>query len=144
MNRIAQFIIFSAFVFAECFADSPLDCQVSGAAKDFAVAVNAQTPHAGEMAVVTPDGRLIWLQADHIPFPFPVTDSFELLSTFVLDRQSRGSWFNEWGEPEAVSVFSVNGEYELNIADNIESRGDDSASLSCRFVVTINDSASKD
>ena len=131
------------FLFAESYADSSLECRVSGTGENFTVAVSVPAPHPGEMVVITPDDRMIWLQADHIPFTFPDTDNFEHMSGFVLDMQSRGSWFNEWGEPEAVSVLSVDGEYEIRIAANIESRRVDAASLSCQFSVPKNGSADK-
>ena len=143
MKSITLIAVLAIFLFAESRADSSIDCVVSGTGEGIAVSVSIQSPHAGEMVVTTPDGRMIWLQADHIPFVFPVTDDFEQLSGFILDTQSRGSWFNEWGEPEAVPVFSIDGEYEIRIAENIESRRDDAYSLSCKFSVTMNDSAKK-
>ena len=122
MKIIAGITILAALPVTDSFADSSLNCASTGSGKSFTLTVSVQSPHAGEMAILTPDGRMIWLQADHIPFQFPVTDAFEQLSEFILDARSRGSWFNEWGEPESVPVFSVNGEYELRIAENLEPR----------------------
>jgi hypothetical protein len=134
--RTAVLIVISfTSLVAECFADSPLECTVRGSGKNLTVTVRMKTPHAGEMVIRTPDGRTIWLQADHIPFQFPVTDDFEAISRFVLDARTRGSWFNDWGEPEAVSIFGIKGNYELTIATHVESGHDKSSSLSCGFSI---------
>lgn len=143
MRTAVQFALMLALVFAEAFADSPLECAASGSGKRFSVKVNIPSPHAGEMVVRTPDGRTIWLQADHIPFTFPATDDFENLSEFVLDRNTLGSWFDDWGESESVSIFSVEGVYELIIGDDVESRRHRTSPLSCNFAVSNDDSADK-
>ena len=96
------------------------------------------TPHPGEMVINTPDGRMIWLQADHIPFVHPVTDNFIQLSEFAMNKRTRGSWFNDWGEPEAVSLFSIDGIYEIVITDDAESRRRSAATLTCEFSIMTN------
>lgn len=82
---------------------------------------------------------MIWLQADHIPFPHPLTDDFVQLTEFVMNKSTRGSWFNDWGEPEAVSLFSTDGTYEIIITDDAESRRNSSGALTCQFTVTSSD-----
>ncbi len=122
------------------FADDALECTVSDSGDTLSVAVKMPTPHPGEMVINVPDGRMIWLQADHIPFLHPITDNFVELSEFVLNSKTRGSWFNDWGEPEAVSVFSADGDYEIIITDDAESGRRNADTLSCAFsVVTIGD-----
>lgn len=143
MRAVIQFAVVLALVFAKAFAGSPLECTVSGSGKSFAVTVNVRSPHPGEMVVRTPDGRTIWLQADHIPFTFPAADNFEKLSEFVLDRHTLGSWFDDWGELESVAIFSVEGDYELIIGEDIESGRQSASSLSCIFSVSNDDSADK-
>lgn len=143
MKFFLKFVAMSGLFFADSFADSPLECYVSGAGKKLTVTVNVVTPHPGEMVIRTPDDRTIWLQADHIPFQYPVTDTFEQLSEFVLNMKTRGSWFNDWGEPEAVSIFGLNGTYELTIARSVDSGRDNSSSFSCRFNVAKDDSTDK-
>lgn len=143
MKSFLQFLAMSGLLFSQGFADSPLECSVSGTGKNLAVTVNVVTPHPGEMVIRTPDDRTIWLQADHIPFQYPVTDTFEQLSEFVLDMKTRGSWFNDWGEPEAVSIFSLDGTYELTIARSVDSGREDSSSFSCRFSVSRKDASDK-
>ena len=143
MKSFLQFLAMSGLLFAESFADSPLECSVSGTGKNLTDTVNVVTPHPGEMVIRTPDDRTIWLQAAHIPFQYPVTDAFEQLSEFVLDMKTRGSWFDDWGEPEAVSIFSLDGTYELTIAKNMDSRREDPSSFSCRFSVSNDHSNDK-
>ena len=143
MRTAVQFTVMLTLVFAEAFADSPLECIASGSGESFTVKVNIRTPHAGEMVVRTPDGRTIWLQADHIPFTFPAAVDFERLSEFVLDRNTLGSWFDDWGEAETVSIFSVEGDYELIIGEDIESRRQSTSALSCNFSVSNDDSVDK-
>ncbi len=89
------------------------------------------------MAIRTPDERTIWLQADHIPFRFPVTESFEEVSTFELNTNTRGSWFNDWGEPEIVSIFSVSGTYELIVAEDVSARTAGAVRFTCKFPVSF-------
>ena len=138
MNTIKYTLLvvaLSGLLFADSFADSPLSCTVSGSGKGLAVTVKIPTPHPGEMVINTPDDRTIWLQADHIPFLHPNTDNFQQLSGFVLDIRTRGSWFNDWGEPEAASIFNVDGIYEIVITDDAESRRNNVDSYTCEFSV---------
>ena len=130
-----QAMALSGLLFAESFADSPLACTVSGSGMTLTVTVTIPIPHPGEMIINTPDDRTIWLQADHIPFLHPNTDNFQQLSGFVLDIQTRGSWFNDWGEPEAVSIFSTDGTYEIVITGDAESRRSNVDSYTCEFSV---------
>ncbi len=128
-----QAVALSGLLFADSIANSPLACTVSGSGKALTVTVTIPTPHPGEMVINTPDSRTIWLQANHIPFLHPNTDNFQQLSGFVLDIQTRGSWFNDWGEPEAVSIFSIDGTYEIVISDDVESRRNNVDSYTCEF-----------
>ena len=116
-------------------ADSALECISSGSGDSLSVEVKIATPHPGEMVINTPDGRMIWLQAGHIPFLHPETDDFVQLAGFSMNKNTRGSWFNDWGEPEAVSVFSSDGEYEIVITDDAESGHRDARTLTCEFFV---------
>lgn len=143
MKTMFRITILLAMLVNSGFADVPIDCAVVGSGKELTVTVNLDTPHPGEMIIRTPDGRMVWLQAAHIPFTFPVTDNFEELPGFVLDIQSRGSWFNDWGEPEAALIFSVDGEYVLEIAEDIESADSNSSTLSCLFSASVNSPANK-
>lgn len=79
---------------------------------------------------------MIWLQADHIPFLHPMTDDFVQLEEFVMNKKTQGSWFNDWGEPEAVAIFSTDGTYEIVIANDAESKRKSSDALTCEFTVT--------
>lgn len=128
-------------LFANSVAAGPaLECIASGAGDSLSVAVKIVTPHPGEMVINTPDGRMIWLQADHIPFPHPVTDDFVQLPGFSMNKKSRGSWFNDWGEPEVVAIFSTDGKYEIVITDDAESGRRNAGTLTCEFsVVTRNE-----
>ena len=138
MKTVAQILSLFALLAADGFADSPLICTVSGSGDSLTVNVKISTPHPGEMVINTPDGRMIWLQADHIPFVHPMTDDFIQLSEFVMNRRTRGSWFNDWGEPEAVALFSLSGTYEIVITDDAESGRRNADSLACEFPVTMN------
>ena len=110
-------------------------CGVVGSGDMLTVVIRLKTPHAGEMALQTPDRRTIWLQASHIPFQFPATDNFELLPELVLDRQARGSWFNDWGEPEAVPVLSGPGTYVIVVADDLAADVSESEHDRCEFTL---------
>lgn len=79
---------------------------------------------------------MIWLQADHIPFLHPMTDDFVQLAEFVMNKKTQGSWFNDWGEPEAVAIFSTDGTYEIVITNDAESKRKSSDALTCEFTVT--------
>lgn len=125
-------------IVTDCAADEGLECVVSESGVSLAVAVTVAAPHAGEMIIITPDGRMIWMQADHIPFLYPNTNNFVQLSEFVIGKRARGSWFNDWGEPEAVSIFSVAGTYEIFITHDAESGRQDAGTLSCKFSVAMN------
>jgi hypothetical protein len=133
MKTVVKIALLSALLIAECFAETPIECAVNGTGKNLTITVRLRAPHPGEMVVNTPDGRTVWLQADHIPTQYPITQNFRELTTFVLDTQTQGSWFNDWGEPEVVSVFGVDGEYELLVAENVESEQGKSALFSCKF-----------
>ncbi len=123
---------------AEGSADESLRCTVTGSGESLTVMVRIATPHAGEMVINTPDGRMIWLQADHIPFLHPQTDDFVQLSAFQMNKRTRGSWFNDWGEPEAVAIFSADGTYEIVITDDAESGRRNTDALACKFSVITN------
>lgn len=127
-----------ALLLAESFADSALICTVSNSGESPIVTVKMPTPHPSEMVINTPDGRIIWLQAGHIPFVHPIVDDFIHLSEFSMDKNTRGSWFNDWGEPEAVSVFSNDGSYEVVVTDDAESGRKSADTLTCKFAVTMN------
>lgn len=140
MRNLVQIAFLAVFLIAAGLANSPLHCAVTGSGETLAVSVTIAVPHPGEMVINTPDGRTIWLQADHIPFLYPVTDDFQKMSSFVLRMQNRGSWFNDWGEPEAVSILSVDGTYRIVIADDIESRRNHANTYTCEFSVITSES----
>jgi hypothetical protein len=135
---IMPIVLLSLFLTNGSHASTALDCAVTGSGDALSVTIRIPTPHPGEMIINTPDGRIIWLQADHIPFPHPATDDFIALSEFAIDKRTRGSWFNDWGEPEAVSILSVAGTYELVITHDAESGRRDADTLTCEFFVTAN------
>ena len=114
-------------------SENPMQCTVGNDGENLTVAVIVSTPHPGEMTVHTPDGRKIWLQADHIPYQYPATDDFEHLPEFTLDNQARGSWFNDWGEPEIVPILGSAGTYTIHIDYDLESRSNADAEIACEF-----------
>jgi len=136
---ILQIALLFALPFTNSLAGPPLECTVTGTGESLAVMVKIASPHPGEMVIKTPDGRTIWLQADYIPFLYPITDDFERLSEFVLNLQTRGSWFNDWGEIESVSVFGVDGSYEIIISDAIKSRRTSVMDYDCEFSFRANE-----
>ena len=138
VKTITQIVCLIALLVADSFADSALICTVSNSGESLTVTVKMPTPHPGEMVINTPDGRMIWLQAEHIPFVHPIGDGFVHLSEFSMNKNTHGSWFNDWGEPEAVSIISVAGTYELVITHDAESGQRDADTLTCEFSVTVN------
>ena len=138
MKFIVHIALLLALFANDSSADSAIDCVVTGSGESLSVAIKISAPHPGEMIINTPDDRMIWLQADHIPFPHPATGDFVRLTEFAIDRGTRGSWFNDWGEPEAVSIISVAGTYELVITHDAESGQRDADTLTCEFSVTAN------
>ena len=135
----ARAAFLSGLLCTPAIAAEPLECTASGSGESLTIAVKISTPHPGEMVINTPDGRMIWLQADHIPFLHPESDNFVQLAEFVMNKDTRGSWFNDWGEPEAVSVFSADGTYEIVITDDAESKRRRADALTCEFTVTSSD-----
>jgi hypothetical protein len=118
---------------AQVLAENSMQCTVGENRESLIVTVIISTPHPGEMTIRTPDGRKIWLQADHIPHLYPATDNFKRLSEFTLDSQARGSWFNDWGEPEIVPILSGPGTYTIHIDNDLESRSNEKAEFACEF-----------
>ena len=138
VKPVTQIVCLLALLVADSFADSSLICTASSSGESLTVTVKMPTPHPGEMVINTPDGRMIWLQADHIPFVHPISSDFVHLSEFELNKKTRGSWFNDWGEPEAVTLFSIDGSYEIVITDDAESGRKNADTLTCQFTVTMN------
>ena len=138
-KSFVRVVILSGLFCTTSNAAEPLQCTVTGSGDSLSIAVKISTPHPGEMVINTPEGRMIWLQADHIPFLHPMTDDFVQLAEFVMNKRTRGSWFNDWGEPEAVSIFGTDGSYEIIITDDVESRRNSSDALTCEFTVIASD-----
>ena len=139
VKTVSQIVSLLALLVTNSFADSALICTVNGSGDSLIVSVKMPTPHPGEMVITTPDGQTIWLQADHIPFLHPMTDDFVQLSEFSMNKRTRGSWFNDWGEPEAVSIFSVAGTYKIVITHDAESSRGEADTLRCDFSVETHD-----
>ena len=116
-------------------AETPLECKFGGTGDQFVVEVVLTTPHPARMVVKTPSRGLIWLQDSEIPFQFPVTDDFENLAGFELDVRTKGTWFNDWSEPEVVYVIDEAGTYSLFVADKVPGKGAIESEYFCEFTV---------
>lgn len=114
-------------------AQSPMSCTVKVIDGDPQVTVVVPVPHANKMVITTPDQRRIYLRDADTPIQFPDNDDFVNMREFVLDSDSRGTWFNDWGETEIVAVLGQSGSYELLIADNLERRNAATVGNSCVF-----------
>jgi hypothetical protein len=116
-------------------ADPAMDCVVNTVDGEITVVVTMKTPHPAEMLVSTPDGQSLFLRAADIPFQYPKTNDFENLESFTLNRKSRATWFNDWGEPEAELILGPSGTYEVVIAENLETERDNTNLLICEFEI---------
>jgi len=119
-------------------AEPALDCVVKTVGGELTVAVTMKTPHPAEMLVNTPDGQSLFLRAADIPFQYPNTNDFESLESFTLNRISRATWFNDWGEPEAALILGPGGTYEIVLADNLETERENTLSFTCEFTIEKN------
>ncbi|MGI9204845.1 MAG: hypothetical protein ACR2Q3_12600 [Woeseiaceae bacterium] len=114
-------------------AQSSISCTVTVVDGEPRVAVIMPVPHADKVLITTPDQRRIYLRDADTPIQHPDTDDFVNMREFVLDTNSRGTWFNDWGETEVVTVLGQSGSYELIVADNLERRNAATATNSCTF-----------
>lgn len=114
-------------------AQSVMSCTVKVVDGDPQVTVVVPVPHANKMVITTPDQRRIYLRDADTPIQFPDNDDFVNMREFVLDSDSRGTWFNDWGETEIVAVLGQSGSYKLLIADNLERKNAATVENSCVF-----------
>lgn len=133
MKRKPAFVLMMAVIAADGTAQSSISCSVALVDGEASVTVVMPVPHADKMLITTPDQRRIYLRDADTPIQFPDTDDFVNMSEFVLDTNSRGTWFNDWGETEIVAVLGQSGSYELLISNNLERKNAASATNSCTF-----------
>ena len=142
VNRMKKFLpllVILVLMALDGFAETPLQCTSSGAGERFVVEVKLTTPHPARMVVKTPARGMIWLRDPEIPFQFPVTGEFENLARFNLDVNTKGTWFNDWSEPEVVHLFDEPGTYALFVADRVSEKGAINSEYSCEFSVPEGD-----
>ncbi len=133
MTRTRAVWLIVAILATDGFAQSSLHCAVAVVDGKASVTVVLPVPHADKMLITTPDQRRIYLRDADTPIQFPDTDDFVNMREFVLDSNTRGTWFNDWGETEIVAVLGQSGTYKLLISDNLERKNAASAANSCTF-----------
>jgi len=139
MKKFSPILAILGLTALDSIAEMPLQCTSSGAGEKFIVEVKLTTPHPARMVVKTPARGMIWLRDPEIPFQFPVTGEFENLARFNLDVNTKGTWFNDWSEPEVVHLFDEPGTYALFVADRVSEKGAINSEYSCEFSVPEGD-----
>jgi len=133
MRRLISILLLLTAVTNNVVAQSAVSCTVTVVDGAPRVTIVMPVPHANKMVITTPDQRRIYLRDADTPIQFPDDADFVNREEFVLDSNSRGTWFNDWGETEIVAVLGQSGSYQLLIADNLERRNAASPGNSCTF-----------
>lgn len=139
MKNSPSVLVIVSLLALDSSAETPLQCMPSGTGDNFVVEVKLSVPHPARMVVKTPARGIIWFRDPEIPFQYPLTDDFENLAAFNLDLKTKGTWFNDWSEPELVHLFDEAGTYVLFVADEVSEKGAIDAQYSCKISLPDDD-----
>ncbi len=128
-------LLLSASLCSPGFGQEVMRCEVESDQGATRIVVKLDVPHADKMLLITPDGRRIYLRDSDTPTQHPDTNDFTSMGMFVLDKKTRGTWFNDWGETEVVAAIGTAGKYELLVADDLEKESGASSSARCTFML---------
>ncbi|HEX5056825.1 MAG TPA: hypothetical protein VFX02_10040 [Gammaproteobacteria bacterium] len=129
MERL--FIIFFSLNISICSAAS-MNCDVEKSEIDVSVHVKIVVPHPEEMVLITPRGASIWLMGDGVSNPVYEINGFEDLAAFTLTAATTGTIWKD-GKEVLIPILETPGEYELYIADNVETERENALWMSCKF-----------
>jgi len=108
-----------------------IDCQVNQT--DQSVQITMQVPHPNHALVYRPNGETVWLQSSSEYVHEQVKD-FANLRVWEINKNSLGTvWVN--GEAIAQKIINGKGQYQLYIADNLETESENTKSIQCTFII---------
>jgi len=90
--------------------------------------------HPKHMVIHPPYGPTIWLVGGFGKFHLYDEPEFKGMTEFTLTKNTLGQSWDD-GRDVTTSVFPVIGEYELYVADNIETEPDNTYWIRCNFEI---------
>jgi hypothetical protein len=107
----------------------PLHCDPQVLRPGDTLAIEMRVPHPLELAIVAPDGAYYYLQAadDSVPSRLSANEFAELAVVHIdVDSATGIQWVN--GKPTKSRIFEIVGEYEVILAENIETEPENTIS----------------
>ena len=121
----------SIFIINHSVVAQQINCKVNEA-KD-SVFVSMKIPHPNNALIGRPNGETVWLQTSAEYLHEQIKD-FANLKTWTIDKDSLGTVFVD-GKASVQKIFNGSGQYQLYIADDLETEPEETNHSFCNFEI---------